>query len=78
MASKNGKEGYYDVKSPSTSYPRPLSQQAADIAEKSNLYDKDTNVIVDLSKVSPADRAAFESDLIQNGADMSKIQIVGK
>jgi hypothetical protein len=77
-ATKDGKGAYYDVKSPSSSYPRPLADQAADIGEKSNLYDKDTNLIVDLRDVDASQKAAFKQDLVNSGADMSKIQFVNE
>jgi hypothetical protein len=73
-----GNEGYYDVKSPSSSYPRPLQDQAADIASKTNLYDEDTKVVIDLENIDPAQQESFKQMLLDKNIDMSKVIFVGQ
>ncbi len=75
-ATRNGKPGYVDVKTPDPNYPRPLLDQAQDIATKSTLYDKDVTVLVDMKHVPSAQKQAFKNDLGTSGADLSKIEFV--
>lgn len=66
-------DGWVDVKSPESSKYRSLSQQASDIAEKSNLYDQDVKVVLDLNKVAEAQRGEFMKAFADAGGDSSKI-----
>jgi hypothetical protein len=68
--------GWADVKTPVSSPYRTLSQQAEDIATKSNLYDSDVKVILNLKNLDDEERYKFIEDVEAAGADMSKIYTV--
>jgi hypothetical protein len=68
--------GWVDVKTVEPNPYRTLAQQAQDIADKSNLYDPDVKVLLDLDKLPAADRPDFMKMLQNSGGNMSKILVV--
>jgi RHS repeat-associated protein len=68
--------GWADIKTPIPNPYRKLSEQASDIARKSNEYDSDVKVIINMKNLSKNEKEEFIKDLKNAGADMSKIETV--
>ena len=63
----DGSTGWLDVKTPIAPIFNSVSHQARAIAEKTNLYNGDTEVLIDLKNLQQtSDKAQFATDLHQN------------
>jgi len=68
----DGTEGWLDVKTPIDPNIRGISDQAADISRKIDLYDDNIDVLVDLKNIPKGMHDQFKSEL-NNLVDPSKI-----
>ena len=75
----DGSIGWLDVKTPIAPIFNSVSHQARAIAEKTNLYNGDTEVLIDLKNLQQtSDKAQFATDLHQkiNANKLKKVFII--
>ncbi|WP_174763041.1 hypothetical protein [Anabaena sp. UHCC 0187] len=68
--------GYAEVKTPILPTYQPILEQAKNIALKSNQYDSDVMVIVDLKNLDAAQKIQFKLELENQGTDRKNIRFL--